>query len=124
MASSKTPAGDIYTVNLEEGMPYCRDAIRRLTYELNAAQRQGRGILKLIHGYGSSGSGGRIRVECRKCLAICKKQGLVEEFIEGERLDIFEPRTQKALQKYPALSRDRDMQRSNNGITVVLVSLK
>ena len=111
-------------INLEDGRPFVDQAIRRLTYELNAAKRRKVPVLKLIHGYGSSGTGGRIRVEVRKYLSICKKTGLVEEFIEGEKFDIFDARTQKALQKYAFLSKDRDLQRSNNGITVVLINTK
>ena len=47
------------TVNLEQGMPTADRAIRRLTYELAAARQMRYAAVKLIHGYGSSGTGGR-----------------------------------------------------------------
>ena len=112
----------VYTVNLEDGLPLCHEAIARLKYELEAATERGVGVMKLIHGFGSSGSGGRLRVAIRRHLDGCKLNGFIEDYIEGEKFDIFDARTQKALQKHPALSRDRDLQRHNNGITLVLVN--
>ena len=56
------------TVNIEQGMPLVEQAIRRMTYEISSAKAQKYRAVKLIHGYGSSGTGGRIRVEGRKYL--------------------------------------------------------
>ena len=47
------------TVNLEEGMPLVDAAIRRATFELKSGRRMGLTAIKFIHGYGSSGNGGR-----------------------------------------------------------------
>ena len=114
----------VYTVNLEDGLPLCHEAIARLNHELEATAERGVGSMKLIHGYGSSGSGGRLRVAIRRHLDGCKLNGFISDYIEGEHFDIFDARTQKALQQYPDLSRDRDLQRHNNGITLVLVNCK
>lgn len=55
-------------LNLEQGMPTVDTALRWLEAELHAARKMGRPGLKLIHGYGSSGTGGKIRTACRKYL--------------------------------------------------------
>ena len=47
-------------VNLELGRPTADEALRRLEAELEAARHMNTPLLKLIHGYGSSGKGGRI----------------------------------------------------------------
>lgn len=125
MARKKpTPVGDdaVYTVNLEDGLPLCHEAINRLKHELEAAGERGVGVIKLIHGYGSSGTGGRLRIAVRRHLDGCRLNGFIADYIEGEHFDIFDARTQKALQAYPELARDRDLQRHNNGITVVLLN--
>lgn len=121
--SDPSSKGSAYIVNLEEGRPLCDQAIRHLTAELHQARRSRTPVLKLIHGYGSSGTGGRIRVETRRYLDTCMCQGLIEGYITGENFSIFDEKTQKALIRFPFLSNDRDLQRFNNGITVVLVKL-
>ncbi len=84
-------------VNIEEGMPLVDQAIRRVTYELGAAGRNGLKALKLIHGYGSSGTGGRIRVEVRKYLSRQKALGKIKAFVPGEQWEIFNPEAIRIL---------------------------
>lgn len=111
----------IKTVNLEEGMPYADQAIRRLTYEINAAKRLGVSGFKIIHGYGSSGVGGKLRRELRAYLARQKAAGKVRMVIEGERLSIFDEETRNAFSLCPELRGDRDLERHNNGVTVIIL---
>ena len=62
-------------VDLERGMPTVRAALQQLSFELWRGRSLGCAAVKLIHGYGSSGKGGRIRVEARACLARMKERG-------------------------------------------------
>ena len=55
-------------LNLELGRPDAAEAIRRLAAEVKAARKMGTPAMKLIHGYGSSGKGGRIRTASRRYL--------------------------------------------------------
>ena len=59
-------------LNLELGRPDAAEALRRLAAEVEAARKMGTPAMKLIHGYGSSGKGGRLRTGCgsRSC-AFC-----------------------------------------------------
>lgn len=111
----------IKTVNIEEGMPTADQAIRRLTYELATAKRLNIPGLKIIHGYGSSGVGGRLRTELRRYLARQKSMGKVRLVIEGERLSIFDADTRSAFDICGDLRGDRDIERHNNGITVIIL---
>ena len=50
------------TISLEDGMPSIPEARGRLTRELHVARVSGLVLLKIIHGYGSSGVGGDLRI--------------------------------------------------------------
>lgn len=61
------------------------EAIREFVRFYNACVRAGyRGRLEVIHGYGSSGSGGAIREELRKYLKAHEE--IFGEFLPGENL--------------------------------------
>jgi hypothetical protein len=57
----------------------------------------------------------------RASLAKRKKEGLVQEVVFGENWDIFDPRTRKLLENCPELGNDRDLCRSNPGVSIVLL---
>lgn len=123
----KEKEGDVFMpstlreVNLEVGMPIVDVAIKRLTFELHQSVRMGVKVLKIIHGYGSSGTGGRIRVEARRYLDRLHKRGDIQNFIPGEKFSIFEEDTRKALNLCSDLRGDRDLDRHNNGVTFIVL---
>ena len=108
-------------VNLELGMPYAADAVRRLTFEVHHSKSLGCTVLKIIHGYGSSGKGGKIRIAARERLDFLRRKGEIRDYIPGERFTIFDESTRKAFQACPELRKDRDLERSNNGVTFILL---
>lgn len=108
-------------VNLERGMPRADQAVKQLIFEVGRSRSLGYTALKIIHGYGSSGTGGRIRVEARSCLSRLKARGEITDFIPGENFSIFEPATLAAFRRCGDLRRDRDLERHNNGVTVVVL---
>lgn len=113
-------AGQLRTVNLERGMPQVAQALRYLDGELYTSKRMGVTATKLIHGYGSSGVGGKIRTAVRKELAARKEKGEIADFITGEEFSIFNESTRRAMLKCDALRQDRDLDRYNNGVTFVV----
>lgn len=115
------PTGELREVNLERGMPSVDQAIRQLTFELRRSRSLGFCALKIIHGYGSSGAGGRIRVESRNYLARLKARGEIADFIPGEVFSIFHAGTLAAFRRCGALRRDPDLERHNNGVTFILL---
>jgi len=107
-----------YTVlNIESGKPRVEGAKQLLTGQLAMARRSGVKVIKLIHGYGSSGKGGALRTELRKMLQ--GMHGLAT--IKGEDFGIFDAATRELLGKYPDLRRDSDLNRSNLGITIIVL---
>lgn len=110
---------DLREVNLERGMPTADQAVKQLTFYLHNSRAQGYKVLKLIHGYGSSGKGGRIRTASRRYLEEAAAQGRIAAYLPGERFTIFDETTRRALTRYPQLRSDRDLDRGNRGVTFV-----
>lgn len=115
------PGRFVKVVNLEADYPTVDEARRQLAQALRAGKAGGSRVLKLIHGYGSSGVGGKLAHAVRKSLQLRKKEGVIKGFIPGEAFSIFQPQTLEALGQYPELSGDSDLERCNEGITVVLL---
>ena len=114
-------AQSLITVNLEDGMPTVEQAQRRLVAELGRARASGAKAVKLIHGYGSSGVGGKLRIGIRQFLATKKRQNALKMFVSGEEWDIFHAESRQLIEACPDLSRDRDLGRGNPGVTLVLL---
>jgi len=113
--------GLLREVNIKEGMPFVDDAIKRVTYNIKNAAPMGVSCIKLIHGYGSTGKGGGIRTETRKYLERLKSRNEIKDFVTGEKFSIFDETTRKAFAVCDELRRDSDLERHNNGITIVIL---
>jgi ribosomal protein S9 len=112
---------DIQTVNLEQDMPTVEQAIIRMDQAIRSAKSKRGKVLKLIHGYGSSGKGGAIRHGVQSALAAHQRAGRIKAFVPGEEFSPFFPETRAAVDACPALLLDRDYTRSNHGITIVVL---
>lgn len=115
------PGQGLRTVNLEQGMPTSDHAVKRLTYEIHNSKSLGFDVLKIIHGYGSSGTGGRIRIESRKYLDRQIPRKLIKLYVTGEDFSIFDENTRKLLGVCGELRKDHDLERHNNGVTFILL---
>ena len=113
--------GILKEVNIKNDLPTVDGAIRRITYNIKNAGPLGVSAIKLIHGYGSTGKGGGIRTESRKYLERQKALGQIKDFITGEDFSIFDESTRKAFLVCDDLRRDSDLERHNNGITIVIL---
>ena len=109
------------TVNLEVGLPAAGEMPRRIMAEVRAARGHKIKLIKFIHGYGSSGAGGKLRPAVRRELEKLKKLGLVKFTIEGERLSIFDADTRRAMDYCGELRGDTDLDRHNNGVTIAVL---
>lgn len=112
---------EFITVNLEEGMPTVDVALRRLSGELATARAHRVLVVKFIHGYGSTGTGGRLRVAIQKELERLKEKKAILAWIPGESWEIFNPAAIQFLDACRILRNDRDLGRHNNGISMVLM---
>ncbi len=123
---SATPKGKkrsikIKTENIEKNFPTVDEALRLLNARISAAKSDGTKVIKIIHGYGSSGKGGKIRIAIRKSLNRKKKSGIIEEWIPGEDFATINEKTQQMIKKYPKLKSDLYINKRNQGISIVFV---
>jgi hypothetical protein len=107
------------TFNVEAGRPTLEDARRLVIAQIKQAKRDGARVLKVIHGYGSSGKGGTLCVGLRKSFRLRKKEGVIVEFIAGEDFSIFDKTTLDLLEAVPELRGDPDLDAANEGVTVL-----
>jgi Smr domain-containing protein len=107
------------TLNLEAGLPTVDEARRRLLSEMQSARARGVRVMKVIHGWGSSGEGGKLGPAIRKSLRLRVKEGQASSVVPGERFSSDSNEGRELLQRYPALRNDRDFNRANPGITLV-----
>ena len=104
-------------LNVEAGMPGLDEARRRVIDEIRRAKREGVRVLKIIHGYGSTGKGGKLCVGLRKSFAMRKQEGVIKDFIKGEEFSIFNPTTLNLLDAVSELRGDSDLDATNEGVT-------
>ena len=117
---SRKPA-PIKIIDLEDGMPQVEEARLRMQHELQIARQQGYAAVKLIHGYGSSGVGGSLRIELQKELQRMAGASALRSFVTGEDWRISDEKTWEILKRYPEWKRDSDLGKANKGISIVLL---
>ena len=109
----------IRTYNVEAGLPVLDEAQRLVIAEIKEARRAGAKVLKVIHGYGSSGKGGALCVGLRKSFGLRKKEGVIKDFIAGESFSIFNPVVLALWEAVPELRGDPDLNAINEGVTIL-----
>lgn len=113
--------GAMATVNLKEGMPTVEEARQKLKSELARNRDRGVKVVKLIHGYGSSGVGGAIKVGIRKSLSKRRKEGAIRLFVPGEQFNDYDETARELFSVMPGMKGDPDYQKGNEGVTIVLL---
>jgi len=109
------------TINLEEGKPAIPSASSRLMDELRLAQQENYAALKVIHGYGSHGVGGELRIVIQGMLARMAQSGDIQAFVAGEDWRISDATTWRLIQRQRELKEDRDLGKGNRGISIVVL---
>ena len=109
----------IRTFNVEAGLPTLDEARRLVIEEIKRAKREGVKVLKVIHGYGSSGKGGALCFGLRKSFGLRKKEGVIRDTIAGEDFSIFNDVVLALLEAVPDLRGDSDLGAINEGVTIV-----
>ena len=112
-------SGSIPRLNLEEGMPVVSEALGRMSLGLQEMRHGRVPVVKLIHGYGSTGRGGRIRDGVRDELAAMKRRGLIRAYIPGEDFGPLDAASRRLAERHGFVTRDPDYGRMNHGVTIV-----
>jgi len=115
------PFSEVRHINLKEGMPYVDEAIKRLNDALSKARRDRVDALILVHGYGSKGVGGKIRVGIQQELRILQQTGHIRAWVAGEKWEEGNRTTDWIIQECPGLEDDPDLGAGNPGMSIVLI---
>ncbi len=111
----------ISSLNLEEGMPVVSEAVSRMHMGIQEFRVSRIRVVKLIHGYGSTGRGGKICTGVRNELAVMKRRKQIRDFIPGEDFGPVDPSSRKLAETDKTITRDPDYGRMNHGITIVVL---
>ncbi len=118
-SSRSTSREKIKTINLKKGMPFVDEALDTLSLELELARSQGVKVLRVIHGYGSSGPGGEIKQAVLRELASLSRAGRLHAYVEGDRYSENTNQGRDLLSQFPSLGSTLRSDRHNPGITFV-----
>jgi DNA-nicking Smr family endonuclease len=109
-------------INLEAGGPSAEEALERLTSQVRAASEAGIRALIVIHGYGSSGSGGKIKWVVRDALENNYFSDRVDEYYFGEDLAFGSTGYQVVIKRRSSLKPHLSQFKIGNaGMTVLLL---
>lgn len=105
-------------VNLERGNPTVDVAMRKLVDELTTAKRLGYRAVVVVHGYGSSGVGGAIKISIKGKLREGSLRGIVRSFVGGED---WINNKREFIEICPQLKNYNTYIEGNRGLSVVLL---
>ena len=114
-------SGTLPRLNLEEGMPLVEEALGRMNLGLQELRVSRVKAVKLIHGYGSTGRGGKIRDSVRNELSVMKRRKLIRDWIPGEDFGPTDSASRKLAEQDSAVTRDPDYGRMNHGISIAVL---
>jgi hypothetical protein len=115
-------SSDTIELNIKQDGPYVEEALERLTDNLCKSLELGIRVIVLIHGYGASGEGGRIKWAIHDALDSNRYSDRVDEYYFGEDVAYGSESYIALLKRRPGLKRYlKRFKEGNAGITVLLL---
>lgn len=105
--------------SVKTGMPSVSEAMARLNTFIKMTRHKER-IIKIVHGYGSSGVGGGIKDAVRTHLQLLKDKGQIKSYIPGEAFAQMMGFDAEIRMYRSLIETDSDFQKSNPGITYII----
>ena len=113
---------DTIEINIKQGSPFVEEALELLTEQLRKCLDLGIKTIILIHGYGSSGEGGRIKWAIHDALENNRYSDRVDEYFFGENVAYGSESYHALLKRRPGLKRYlKRFKEGNAGMTVLLL---
>lgn len=109
----------VISSNLEAGLPSAEQALERLERTLREARSCGAKVVRLIHGYGSTGRGGKIRDAVRRELGRMLARGEVSSVAHGENYSSTTNAGRDLLARFKELKNTERSDSSNPGLTII-----
>lgn len=115
-------SSDTIELNIKQDGPYVEEALERLTEYLRKSLEVGIKAIVLIHGYGSSGEGGRIKWAIHDALESNRYSDRVDEYHFGEDVAFGSEAYHSLLKRRPSLKHYlKRFKEGNAGMTVLLL---
>jgi glycerol dehydrogenase-like iron-containing ADH family enzyme len=115
-------SSDTIELNIKQDGPYVDEALERLTEYLRKCLEIGIKAIVLIHGYGSSGEGGRIKWAIHDALKNNRYSDRVDEYYFGEDVAYGSEAYHALHKRRPGLKRYlKRFKEGNAGMTVLLL---
>lgn len=114
------PRERLRTVNIEAGKPSVDEGIKRLEGELRRAKQSGVPIVRVIHGWGSTGTGGAVRDACRAFLRRKLAARQIANLVYGEEYSRTTDAGRGLMNSCPELRVSERSDSQNPGITFVV----
>jgi len=106
--------------DIKSDMPLASEAGRRLATIIRNCTGKDK-VIKIVHGYGSSGIGGSIKIAVHKSLRSKVSSGEIKAFIPGEAFSEMMG-FDEAIKNYGNLIQsDSDYKKMNDGITYIIL---
>jgi cobalamin biosynthesis protein CbiD len=107
------------TYDIKSDMPDVLEASKRLVQIIKEAKKTEK-VIKIIHGYGSSGVGGKIKSAVHKSLRNRLNSKEIKAYIPGEAFSLMMG-FDEVIHKYSnLLKNDSDFKKGNDGITYII----
>ncbi len=117
------PHSDTVVLNLKFDSPSAEEALGRLTTALRRASEVGIKAMILIHGYGASGEGGKIKWAVHDALENNYFSDRVDEYHFGEKTAFGSEAYHALLRRRPGLKAYlKHFKEGNAGMTVLILS--
>ena len=108
-------------VNIKKDFPDSEYAIFLMEKEIEFAKKEGINVVVFVHGYGSSGNGGKIKKEVENRLLKLKKENIIKTFVAGDRWSDTSNDVKLICDVAPELSISSQVRNINSGVTIVLI---
>ena len=108
------------TFNVKEDKPTVELALANIEIEIERCRSEGVLVLKVIHGYGSHGTGGEIKRNLERWLVVKKKQGFIKDFVKGTEWPT-SPKAEKIKKYCPDVLGDMELYFINPGYTLIVI---
>ncbi len=109
------------TYDLKSHQPTILDAGRLMADKIREARLEKHKVIKIIHGYGSTGVGGDIRIAIRKSPRNRVKKADIKAFIPGEAFCMLMGFDEVIKTYQHLISSDSDYKKCNEGITYIIL---
>ncbi len=119
VTSKRSHRAKIQNVNVETGLPSVEEGVARLKRDIASARHSGVRVLRVIHGWGSSGKGGKLRDACRSFLSRELQAKRLKLVLPGDEYSRRAIAGRDLMSRYEDLKSSERSDSQNPGITMV-----